>query len=71
MKKRRQRKFIHEGPYVAEVEVDLIETNEDWSPYLSIEDACKMDDIREALRRGDTKEACRHARVYTLTPIAV
>jgi hypothetical protein len=56
---------------VAEVEVDLIETNEDWSPYLSIEDACKMDDIREALRRGDTKEACRHARVYTLTPIAV
>ncbi len=71
MKKRRQKKFVHEGIYVAEVEVDLIETGEGWSPYLSLEDAYIMDDIRDALRRGDTKEAGRYARVYTLTPVAV
>jgi len=71
MKKRRQSKFVHEGTYVAEVEVELIEGEEGWSPYLSLEDAYKMDDVREALRRGDIREAGRNARVFTLTPVAV
>jgi hypothetical protein len=38
---------------VAEVDVGLIVTNEGWSPYLSLKDAYKLDDVREALRRGD------------------
>ena len=42
-------KFIHEGDYVAEVDVELIYTDEGWSPYLSLEDAYKLDDVREAL----------------------
>ncbi|MDP2365583.1 MAG: hypothetical protein Q8M94_17675 [Ignavibacteria bacterium] len=41
----------------AEVSVELIETNESWSPYLSLEDAQKLDDITESLRRGDLKSA--------------
>ena len=64
-------KLVHEGKYVAEVEVQLIETNEGWSPYLSVKDAYKLDDVREALRRGDIQSAAQHARVYLLTPIAV
>ena len=32
MNHRRQTTFIHEGQYAAEVEVDLIETEERWSP---------------------------------------
>jgi hypothetical protein len=40
------------------------------SPYLSLEDARKLDDVREALRQGDVKSATRVARVYTLTPVA-
>ncbi len=71
MKRRRHTKLIHEGNYVAEVDVDLIETDEGWSPYLSLEDAYKLDDVREALRRGDVKSAARLARVFTLTPVAV
>ena len=53
MKKRRHIKLVHEGQYVAQVEVELIETDEGWSPYLSLEDAYKLDDVRDALRCGD------------------
>ena len=39
--------------------------------YLSLEDAYRLDDVREALRRGDVKTAARHSRVFSLTPVAV
>jgi hypothetical protein len=71
VRKRRTRKLVHEGSYAAEVEVDLIDVDEGWSPYLSIEDAYKLDDVRDALRRGDLAAAARQSRVFTLTPIAV
>lgn len=71
MNKRHYAKMIHEGPYVAEVDVEMIETDESWSPYLSVEDAYKLDDVREALRRGDIRAAARQARVFSLTPVAV
>jgi hypothetical protein len=71
MKKRLHKKLVHEGLYVAEVEVELIETDEGWSPYLSIEDAYKLDDVRAALRRGDIESAARLSRVFSLTPVAV
>ena len=64
-------KLVHEGEYVAEVDVELMYTDEGWSPYLSLDDAYKLDDVREALRRGDVKSASRLARVYTLTPVSV
>jgi hypothetical protein len=67
---RHQTKLVHEGQYVAEVEVELIQTDAGWSPYLSLEDACKLDDVREALRRKDVGAASRLARVYTLMPVA-
>ena len=70
MKRRRRTKLVHEGQYVAEVDVDLIETDEGWSPYLSVEDAYKLDDVREALRRGDVESATRLARVFKLTPVS-
>jgi len=68
---RRFKKLVQEGEYIAEVEVDLMESDEGWSPYLSLEDAYRLDDVREALRRGDLKAASRQARVFTLTPVAV
>lgn len=37
---------------------------------LSLHDAQKLDDVREALRRGDLKAASRLASVFTLTPVA-
>ncbi len=52
MRKKNQTKLIHEGAYVAEVDIELIYTDEGWSPYLSLDDARKLDDVREELRRG-------------------
>ena len=64
-------KLIHEGKYVAEVDVELIDTDDEWSPHLSLAEAGKLDDVREALRCGDLKKASEYGRVYTLTPLAV
>ena len=69
MSKKRQTKLVHEGEYVAEVEVELIESSEGWGPYLSLEDAQKLDEVREALRWGDLITANNLARVYRLTPV--
>lgn len=70
MSKKRQIKLVHEGEYVAEVEVELIESTEGQGPYLSVEDAQKLDGIRQALRRGDLHKANTLARVYRLMPVA-
>ncbi len=71
MKRTKRTKLIREGKYVAEVDVELSEEPEEWSPHLSLEDAYRLDDVRRALRRGDLKTATRHARVFSLTPVAV
>lgn len=71
MRKQQRTKLVHEGRYLAEVTVELLVTDDEWSPYLSIEDAYKLDDVREALKKGDAATAGRYGRVYTLTPITV
>lgn len=70
VKTRHRTKLVHEGRYVAEVDVELVDSDAGWPPYLSLEDAYKLDDVREALRRDDIKAASRLARVYTLTPVS-
>ncbi|MDA0740209.1 MAG: hypothetical protein O2999_14445 [Nitrospirae bacterium] len=69
MKRRTKSKYVHEGQYVAEVEVTLIEDNIGWSPYLSIEDAYKLDDVKDALRQGDLESAAQYGRIYELHPV--
>ncbi len=61
--------WVHEGLYAAEVEVEAPDTDSDWSPYLALRVARKLDDVREALRRGDVKKAAQLAKLYTLTPV--
>ncbi len=70
MNKRRHTKLVREGPYAAEVDVELIEAGDAWAPYLSLDDARRLDTVREALRCGDIQAASRHARVFTLTPVS-
>ncbi len=70
MNKRRRVKLVQEGRYVAEVDVELLEDETGWSPYLSPEDAYKLDDVRDALRRGDLRSASNLARVFELRPVA-
>jgi hypothetical protein len=63
-------KLVHEGEYVAEVDIELIYTDE-VGRHLSLDDALKLDDVRQALRKGDLKGSSQRARVYSLTPIAL
>ena len=70
MSTKRHTKFVREGRYAAEVDVDLIEEGNGWSPYLSLDDARKLDEVREALRRGDIEAASRRARVFSFTPVS-
>lgn len=64
-------KIVREGNYLAEISVELLETDDGWSPYLSLEDAYKLDDLREALRNEDLQKALKIAKVYSLKPVAV
>lgn len=55
---------------MAEVEVELIVSEDEWAPYLSVEDASRLDDVREALHREDMESASRYGRIYKLEPIS-
>jgi hypothetical protein len=70
MRSKKFRKLVHEGTFAAEVEVELLYDEEGWSPYISLEDAKKLDAVREALRAGDLSKAKKLAKVYKLTPVA-
>ena len=70
MKQRKKSKYVHERQYVAEIEVSLVEDDTGWSPYLSVEDAYKLDDVKDALRQGDLETAAKYGRIYELRPIA-
>ena len=70
MNGRSTKKLVREGEFVAEVNVNLLEAEGGLAPYLSVDDAYKLDDVRDALRAGDVKRASRLAnRVYRLTPV--
>ncbi len=70
MKRRKKTKYVPEGQYVPEVEMDLVEDETEWSPYLSIGDAYKLDDVRDAFCQGDLQSAARYGRIYELRPVA-
>jgi hypothetical protein len=69
MNQRKKTKLVQEGHYVAEVEVSLVDDDTGWSPYLSVDDACKLDNAREALRKGDLKSAAKYGKVFELKPV--
>jgi len=70
MNARSTKRLVREGELVAEVNVSLVDAEGGWTPYLSLEDAYKLDDVRDALRAGDVKRASQLAdRIYRLTPV--
>mgnify|MGYP003481906597 CR=1 FL=1 len=63
-------RLVREGDFAAEVDVELIEAEGGWAPYLSLDDAYRLDEVRQALRSGDVQLATRLAsRVYRLLPV--
>lgn len=71
MTEKRATKLVHEGEFAAEVDVVLIITEDEWSPYLSLQDAYKLDDVRHALHRGGIETATQLGRVFRLIPVSV
>jgi hypothetical protein len=69
MSPRQKIKLVHEGQYVAEVAIEVTESEQGWSPTMSLKDANKLDDVREALKAGDLKAAAQYGRVYELRPV--
>lgn len=70
MSHRSTTKLVREGEFVAELDVELIEAEGGWAPYMALEDVYRLDDVRDALRSGDLERASRLAdRVYRLTPV--
>jgi hypothetical protein len=63
-------RFVHADRYAAEVEVELVPDDGAWGPYLSSQDALKLERVRAALKRGDIAAATREARVFELMPLS-
>lgn len=64
------KRMVHAGKYVAEVTVVSIPDDDAWGPYLSLDDALKLQRVEKALKAGDLKSASMDAAVYELKPIA-
>lgn len=68
--KRRVTRLVHAGRYAAEVSVELIPDDDAWGPYLSMDDALKLERVQTALEKGNISAAAREARVFELLPIS-
>jgi hypothetical protein len=68
--KRNTVEFVREGKYAVEVPIELIEEEGGWSPYLSLDDARKLEAVRLALRQGDVATAARYGHVFELLPVS-
>lgn len=62
-------KLIHEGHYLAKVYIEAEQTEAPWGPYVTPEEAGKIDALRLALRRNDIATAARYGTVYRLTQV--
>ena len=69
MKNYRAKKLIRDGDLIAEVEVDLHDGIGDWEPTMSKDDAFKVDDVCDAMRRKDYQAVAKLARLYRLVPV--
>ncbi len=47
-----------------EVEVEIIDAEDGWAPYISLDDALKLDRGREALKSGDVAAAITYAKRF-------
>lgn len=67
---RKVTRLVHAGKYVAEVTVESIPDDGAWGPYLSVDDALKLERVEKALKANDLKAASKDAKVYEMTPVA-
>lgn len=59
--------MVHEGTYIAEVNVEIINSSEEgWSPYIFFYDAMKLDQVRDAFHRVGYTEMARFCRLFPI-----
>jgi len=63
------RTLIRDGDLVAEVQVLLSDDHEDWGPTMSLDDAAKVDRVRQAMRQKNYDEVRMLAKLYRLVPV--
>lgn len=68
MNSKKKIKLIREGRHSAKVEVELIDDDTGWTPYLSVAEARKLDAVRAALNDGRLAAAETLGRVFPLPP---
>ena len=70
MMTRKKTKLVREGRYAVEVDVELIDDETGWAPYLSIEDAKRLDSVRADLKAGRIDLASLYGRAFELLPVS-
>jgi len=55
----------------SEVSIEIVEAESGWSPTISLKDAYKLDDVKQALKASDLKAAAQYGRVYKLRPVVI
>jgi hypothetical protein len=63
-------KRLRHGSLMAEVKVKVAADDGAWGPYLSLDDAEKLERVDSALRRGDIKAAAKEAKIYEVLALA-
>ncbi|WP_340103738.1 hypothetical protein [Rhodohalobacter sp. 8-1] len=68
---KKKKKYVHAGSYVGELEVKIIHDDHPWAPYLTIEDAKKLDFVKSALKKENLADASKFGRIYKLKPVTL
>lgn len=63
-------KRLRHGNLMAEVKVKLAPDDGAWGPYLSLEDAEKIERVDEALKAGNIAAAAKDAQIYEVMAMA-
>lgn len=69
MDTKKKTKFIHSDRYVAEVDVELEIGDQEWAPYLSVEEARKLDLVKKCLVNKNFKPLSGIARIFEKKPV--
>ena len=62
-------KRLCHGNLMAEVKVTSIPDDGAWGPYLSLDDASKLDRVNRALKSGDVDAASKDATVFAVSEV--
>ncbi|MEX2443250.1 MAG: hypothetical protein WD492_06585 [Alkalispirochaeta sp.] len=63
-------KLVHEGQFIAEVPIEVEDIDRPWAPWVTVDEARKLDEVRLALRQNDIEAAGQYGKIYRVTQVA-